>query len=257
MAEDTKKDDAKGKAPRHRSPAYPAISLRKALERAREFYKIQKHHAAPVKGAVDVWGFKPKSSGGLQTISALKQYGMMSESGEGDSRHVQLTETALAVIRDDRQPSPDRDEVIRKAALLPKIHAEMWKKWDGELPAESTVRFFLVQEKKYNEASVGDLIASYKDTVAFAKLVESDKTLPSEGRSKEPDGEINIPPNPPPPLGGKLMEGERVVFTHEVEPQHGVRIVASGAVDQELVEAVEMFLTLQKKRLGLDKKPTQ
>jgi hypothetical protein len=46
------------------------------------------------------------------------------------------------------------------------------------------------------------------------------------------------------------MEGERIVFTHEVEPEHGVRIVASGAVDEELIDAVEMFLELQKKRLS-------
>ena len=48
------------------------------------------------------------------------------------------------------------------------------------------------------------------------------------------------------------MEGERIVFTHEVEPEHGVRIVASGAVDKDLIEAVEAFLTLQRKKLGID-----
>jgi hypothetical protein len=36
----------------------------------------------------------------------------------------------------------------------------------------------------------------------------------------------------------------------KVEPDHGVRIVASGAVDEELIDAVEMFLELQKKRLA-------
>ena len=50
------------------------------------------------------------------------------------------------------------------------------------------------------------------------------------------------------------MEGERIIFTYEAEPEHGVRIVASGAVDEELIDAVEMFLELQKKRLGLTTK---
>ena len=53
------------------------------------------------------------------------------------------------------------------------------------------------------------------------------------------------------------MEGERVVFTHEVDPEHGVRIVASGAVDEELIDAGEMFLELQKKRLGLSGKKSK
>jgi hypothetical protein len=50
------------------------------------------------------------------------------------------------------------------------------------------------------------------------------------------------------------MGGERIVFMHEVEPGHGVRIVASGAIDKELIDAVEVFRELQKRRLGLIKK---
>jgi hypothetical protein len=53
------------------------------------------------------------------------------------------------------------------------------------------------------------------------------------------------------------MEGERVVFTHEVEPQHGVRIVASSAVYEDVIEAVEAFITLQRKKLGIDTKDTE
>jgi len=44
------------------------------------------------------------------------------------------------------------------------------------------------------------------------------------------------------------------VFAREVEPEHGVRIVASGAIDKELTDAVKMFLELQKRRPGLIKK---
>ena len=38
------------------------------------------------------------------------------------------------------------------------------------------------------------------------------------------------------------MGGERIVFAHEVDPEHGLRIVESGAIDKELIDAVEMFL---------------
>lgn len=50
------------------------------------------------------------------------------------------------------------------------------------------------------------------------------------------------------------MEGERIVFTHEVEPSHGVRILASGEVDDSVIDALELYIQLQKKRLERERK---
>lgn len=46
------------------------------------------------------------------------------------------------------------------------------------------------------------------------------------------------------------MEGERIVFSHEIEPAHGVRVLASGEVDASMLDALELYIQLQKKRLG-------
>jgi hypothetical protein len=249
---DSKAEQAKVKGPRHRSPAYLFISLRKALEKAKTFYRSQTRHPAPLPAALALWGFAEKSSGGLQTVSALKQFGLLDENEVNGTRQVKLTEAALRIIQDEREDSTERLREINRLAMLPKIYLEMWNKWSDQLPADATVKFFLVNEKKYNEAAFSDLFSAYKDTIDFAKFGKSD----TDGSKDGAQGAINIPPLVPPPKGAKLMEGERIVFTHEVEPEHGVRIVASGAVDEELIDAVEMFLDLQKRRLGLTtKKP--
>jgi hypothetical protein len=54
----------------------------------------------------------------------------------------------------------------------------------------------------------------------------------------------------------RIMEGERIVFTHEIEPAHGVRVLASSEVDASVLDALDLYIKLQKKRLGLkpDKK---
>jgi hypothetical protein len=243
---------------KHRSPAYPFISLRRALDRAREFYARQKQHPAPTSAAVGTWNFREKSSGGLQTISALKQYGLMMENESGTTRYVQLTEAALRILQDERPQSPERDANTKRLALLPKVYAEMWEKWGEALPDEATVKFFLVNEKKYNEAAFNDLFSAYKDTLEFAKLVGTDKTNVAgveperpKGRPLNPAPPFGAPP-PPPLYGDRLMDGERIVFTHEVEPEHDVRILARGAIDRDLIEAVEAFLVLQRKKLGID-----
>jgi len=55
---------------------------------------------------------------------------------------------------------------------------------------------------------------------------------------------------PPPPKGKvKVMEGERVVFTEESNPQNYLKLIASGDVDETMLEALEDYVKRQKKRL--------
>ena len=46
------------------------------------------------------------------------------------------------------------------------------------------------------------------------------------------------------------MEGERIVFTEEGQPNQYLKLVASGAIDDGLLEALEDFVKRQRKRLA-------
>ena len=243
-----KTEQAKGKKLKHRSPSYPFISLGTALEKAQTFYGAQTRHPAPLSAALALWDFGAKSSGGMQTISALKQFGLLEDIETTNARQVKLTEAALRIIQDERPISSERDAEIKRLALLPKIYSEMWTKWGSPPPPEATVKFFLVNEKKYNEGAFSDLFSGYKDTIEFAKLGKSDKDGSKEGVQDTPQGPIITPPSAPPPKGAKLMEGERIVFTHEVEPEHGVRVVASGDVDGPVLAALDTYVQQQRNR---------
>src|SRR5688572_16075116 len=86
---------------KHRSPAYPFVGLGKAVERAKALYAAEKRHAAPLNAVVTHWGYGGKSSGGLQTVSALKQFGFLVDTGSGDDRKVQLTDLAFKILLDE------------------------------------------------------------------------------------------------------------------------------------------------------------
>jgi hypothetical protein len=47
------------------------------------------------------------------------------------------------------------------------------------------------------------------------------------------------------------MVGERIVFTEESTPQQYLKIVASGGVDETLLDALQDYVKRQKKRLGI------
>ena len=48
-----------------------------------------------------------------------------------------------------------------------------------------------------------------------------------------------------------MMDGERVVFTVETNPQNYLKLVVSGEVDGTMGEALEDYVKRQKRRLGI------
>jgi hypothetical protein len=46
------------------------------------------------------------------------------------------------------------------------------------------------------------------------------------------------------------MDGERIVFTEESNPHNYLKLVASGGVDEMMLEALEDYVKRQKRRLG-------
>ncbi len=90
-----------------RSPSFPFIGLREALERARGFYEAEQRNAARPETAAAHWGYSPKSSGGKQTTAALRAFRLL----EGDTL-VKLSGRALRILLDEREGSEDRDRLL-------------------------------------------------------------------------------------------------------------------------------------------------
>ncbi|MGA9061104.1 MAG: hypothetical protein WB341_05480 [Terracidiphilus sp.] len=188
---DAKNDANAEKRKRQRSPAYPYINLETALKRAKEFYDKETRNAVNIKVAAKHWGYEEKSSGGLQTAATLLSFGLLQDEGMGDKRKLKLTQNALRILLDLRPESRERAQAIKTAALAPKIHQELWKKWGTSLPSDDSLRFTLTAEwiPPFNDKAVDGFIREYKDTIAFAKLGESDKvSLGEDGKSGDEDG---------------------------------------------------------------------
>src|ERR1700733_4547742 len=168
--------DTVAKRKRTRSPAYPYVNLEGALNRVKQFYEKEQRNAANIYIAATHWGFEKDSSSGQQTIAALISFGLMSDDGSGDKRTVRLTQDALRIHLDTRPDSSERAELIKKCALSPKIHRQIWEKWGADLPSDADLRHSLLfdWETPFNENSVDFFIGEYKSTISFAKLTDSD-----------------------------------------------------------------------------------
>lgn len=167
-------EETEQRTARTRSPAYPGINLEAAIKRARELYAQDKMNPVPLHIVVRRWGYKPKSSAGLITTAALKSFGLVRDTGSGSERKIQVTEQAHNIFLDTRQDSQERDQLIKDAALRPKIHNTLWKKWGTDLPSDETLDHALKADWGFNPNSVSDFIKEYKDTIRFAKLNKHD-----------------------------------------------------------------------------------
>lgn len=180
-------------AKKMRSPAYPYLNLETAIARARTFYEKEKRNPAPVTVAATHWGYESKSSGATQTAAALISFGLMQDEGTGEKRKLKLTETALKILLDVRSDSTERNELVRQAALAPKVHRQIWTQYPNGISDENLKHALVFEwQPPFNENSVDGFIKEFRDTIRFAKLVESDK-VPSEDGNTEGAGSGYVP----------------------------------------------------------------
>ena len=87
---------------------------------------------------------------------------------------------------------PNGARRLREAALGPRIHAELWERYGIDLPSDQSLKRFLVLERSFNESSVDELLAEYKQTMAFAGLAARGGGVPASGAT----GNRNHPSRP-------------------------------------------------------------
>ena len=115
----------------------------------------------------------PTSSHGERVIGALVKYLLLDSEGSNDNRCVWVSETALRILADRRDPSPERDALVRKCALAPNSHRLLWERYGADLPDNASVQAYLVLERGFMEKPAQLLLRNYKATVAYARLDES------------------------------------------------------------------------------------
>jgi hypothetical protein len=180
--------------PRQRGPGYPGIDLETAIERIRQLAKVSDKHPVPVADAAAEWGYSPRSSNTLKTAAALKRFGLVDDVGDGTTRKLRVTATGREVLfyADDRD-SPKRRELLRQAALRPKIHSEVLDEYDGALPDDRVVLAHLQFQMGMHADAARDFLRRLRKTVQFAGLDERQPTegAPLRGAVEEPAGAVS------------------------------------------------------------------
>jgi hypothetical protein len=155
-----------------RSVSYPFITLEQAVQRAKVLWDNEGKNLGFVSAAVKHWSYAEKSSGGKQTIAALKAFGLIEDEGSAEGRQIRLTERALDILLD---PDVDKKKrALKAAAVSPKIYAELLQRWPANaLPSDLTMEAYLLRDRDFNRNTVKDFIKDFRANIAYAGLNES------------------------------------------------------------------------------------
>ncbi len=208
-----------------RSPAYPAIGLKEAIEKAEAIYKNDYQNQLPRVVAAEHMGYASINGKSLSVLAALLKYGLLE--GRGDNTRV--SDLALRIIA--HQPgNPERAAAIQEAAARPELFAELDKRYPAGGGTDAGIRSYLLTQKFIPQAA-DNALRSYRETKALVETEAGAYTTgeqPPETPPMDPNlrTQPNTPPPPMPPAGGvrravfDLSEGEvSITFPEELSPE--------------------------------------
>lgn len=155
-----------------RSPAYPAVSLAKAVARVGELYRRDRRYPVPVEKVHELWGYKSLNGATAQIVSSLLQFGLITDEGVKGERVITVTLLAEDLLQ---HPSEDaRYSAMKTAALSPRMHAELWEAYGARLPSDANLQWRLTRDYGFTDTGARELAREWRETMEFAHLTELD-----------------------------------------------------------------------------------
>jgi hypothetical protein len=162
---------------RARSPKYPVIGLRDALDKTKKIWDKAARHEVPIQSLADYWGISKSSSALIGFSAALVKFGLLEYvSGAGRDKQVKLTQLAIEALNHP-SGSKERESALKKAALAPEIYLEIWDKYQGQLPDNSVIKPYLLIQKNFNTSAVDVFLNNFRESISLANLDSGDISL--------------------------------------------------------------------------------
>jgi len=193
-----------------RSPSYPSISLKEAVERAVLIYNADYQNPIPRAVAAGHMGYQSLNGKSLGVLSALLKFGLLEGRGD-DTRVSDLTVTIAAYPTGTRE----RYEAVKSAASRPELFAELDDRFKGGMASDQAIRSYLITQK-FIPAAADAAIRAYRETKQFvssqasgytpADEAEGAQTMPSIELERQPQAghpPVMVQPQPLPPAHGK------------------------------------------------------
>jgi hypothetical protein len=151
---------------RQRSPNYPAVGLREAVERVRRLIQTDGKAGAPPEIAAKHIGYSSAHGQAMSVLAALKKFNLVVES----SGRLVPTQMAFEIVN---LPEADarRATALKEAALSPGLYRQLVDDHrESGLPNSEVLEAELTTYKGFNPKAVGGFVSDFRDTLDFAGI---------------------------------------------------------------------------------------
>lgn len=169
-----------------RSPSYPSIGLKEAIEKADAIYRQDYQNQVPRSVAAKHMGYASLNGKSLGVLSALLKYGLLE--GRGDSTRV--SDLGLRIIA-HQIGDAERSQALREAASRPELFSELDKRYPDGKGSDAAIRSYLLTQKFIPQAA-DSALRSYRET---KQLVESEaSSYVREEPNEQPTMQAQVEP---------------------------------------------------------------
>lgn len=241
---------------RMRSPNYPSIPLRQAVELARKIHSLNRTNIIDRDVAVRDMGYSGVTGRSLKVLAALIQYGLLSKSGNGS---VRVTQTAVDILHGIDET--DRNAALLRAGREPSLFKMIFERFPDGVPSENAIRSYLIQQG-FADVAIGPAIRSFMETYHdLESIQEGDEHI------EEDNPESTEPPqaqeNKTQPAAGPAAPSLPASFASPVPTElnkinmdiRGDQVLISGLLDARGLNLLEKKIAALKLLLAVYTEP--
>ena len=160
---------------KQRSPRYPAIGLRDAVDKIEKIFNEKHRSAMTSEIAAQHLGYAGLTGASLPVISALRKYGFLE--GRGDK--IRVSNNAVTIIADrDAKDQSERIEALKKSLTNDDLFSDLFQQF-GEHVSEKNITATLIKNGFTRDAAT-KASRSYLESIAFVNEASEGYNHPSE-----------------------------------------------------------------------------
>lgn len=240
-----------------RSPGYPTIGLREAIEKVRLVYQKDYQNRVPRRVVAEHMGYQSLNGKSLGVLSAVSKFGLIE--GRGDENYV--SDLALQIIA-HAPGTPERAQAIIDAASRPELFADLDTRFPGGKASDAGIRSYLMT-KKFIPGAADMAIRAYRETKGLVNeeagnytaesIVESE---PNEAKQMSAAPDTSQSRHHVLSASMPTLAGEREFLRGPLTRDSAYRLMVSGEIGAKELGKIIRLLTLQQQLLlEIDEEP--
>jgi hypothetical protein len=205
-----------------RSPNFPSIPLEGAIKAVRGIYDKNRRAIIQREDAAKDLGYSGLTGRSLTVLGALKQYDLVENVAKGQLR---VTKTAEDIIHG--YPEDVKLAALHQAANAPSLYADIYERFDGDVPGENAVRSFLFQ-KGFTNDGVEKALRAFLETNRYLEIAGASESYRASPKS--------APESAPATQGEEEPRAMETAITHAggVGKSTGLTFFRQGPLDFSL-----------------------